>query len=136
MRHIRKTHTLLVVIGSDERIPDEAADVIRQHNKRPRMVRGIDSSRRIGKKQDSGTERVHHPRGEHNLRNIVAFIEMNASFHADDGNGTVTLSEAPENKTSVMSRRRRYRKPGKLPVRNFCFHLDLGGKTAEPRAKR
>ena len=67
MRHIRKADALVVIIGSDERVSHKAADMIRQHDQRPRMVILVDSACRIGQKQNFRSKRMHDACRKHHL---------------------------------------------------------------------
>ena len=92
---------------------------------------GVQTARRVGHDQGLDSQRVEHPRGEHDRLGIVTLIEMKAPAleqHRD-------ALQLPQHQLPAMTGHARLREPGDLAVGDDDGPLDLLRQATQPGAQ-
>ena len=131
LAHVRKSRAERVVVDASQRIVTHEIDVVVDNDDVGQTEVRIHSASRVGHDERVGSEGLYHAHRKRDLLHRVAFIEMEAAFHRDDGHAAQLAAD----QLSRVRRRCGFRKVRNLAVGNHDLVRDLFGKSAKPGAE-
>ena len=114
--HIAEARAEARIVGAGERVGAHKIDVVVNDHQVAHLEAGVDAAGGIGHDQRCHAQLLHHPHGENDIGQCVAFVEMEAALHADDG----FSAEAARHELALVARR-----GGADKVRNLTVGDDV-----------
>jgi len=131
LTHIRKSCSKFINILTHQRIGCKTRNMIFDQHKITCAKIRIYTTRCICQKKNFRSHHVHQSDRKYYIRNRIAFIIMNSSFHADYRN----IFYITKNKFTSMPWYGRYRKLCNLRIIKFCFNTNIVCIITKTRSK-